>query len=125
MLLRRNAAPTALLTGDTNAARAAFGEELRLGRELVALPFASEGLAGLAAVAVLDLDLDRAARLHGAANAHRHGQPEDAVDARLHATYFESARSRDGADAWDAAANEGGSLNFEDAIAYALEETSG
>jgi hypothetical protein len=122
MLLQGNVALTALLTGDSDAARAAFDEELRLCRELVALPFASEGLAGLAAVAAVRDELDRAARLYGAGGAHRYGQPQDPVDVRLHARYFEPARNRHGADAWDAAAREGAALSFEDAIAYALGE---
>ena len=47
---------------------------------------------------------------------------EDPVEARLDAAFFEPARTRYGADAWDAAAREGGTLSFEDAIAYALQE---
>src|SRR5215217_7367411 len=121
MLLGGNVALTALLTGDTDAARSAFDEELRLCREIVALPFASEGLAGLAAVAAVRDELDRAARLYGASGAHRYGQPRDPVDARLHTRYFEPARSRHGPDAWDATAREGATLSFEHAIAYALE----
>ena len=68
-------------------------------------------------------DLDRAARLYGAAGSHRYGEPEDRVNARLHTSYFEPARTRHGADAWDNAVAEGAALSFEDAIAYALEET--
>jgi hypothetical protein len=63
-------------------------------------------------------DDDRAARLLGAAAEHRYGQPKDPVDA----TFFEPARTRRGADEWDAAAREGSALSFEDAIAYALQE---
>jgi hypothetical protein len=122
MLLRGNFGLAALLTGDTDAARHAFREELTLSRDLVVLPFASEGLAGLAAVSAVQGDDDRAARLVGAAAEHRYGQPNDPVDARLDATFFEPARTRHGADAWDAAAREGSALGFEDAIAYALED---
>jgi hypothetical protein len=50
-------------------------------------------------------------------------RPEDPVDARLHAAFFEPARTRCGADVWDAAARDGGTLSFEDAIAYALQES--
>jgi predicted ATPase/class 3 adenylate cyclase len=121
-LLRGNVALTALLTGDTDAAREAFRDELRLSRELVILPFASEGLGGLAAVAAVHDDVHRAARLSGAAGAHRYGQAEDAVDARLEATFLAPARARCGADAWHDTAREGAALSFEDAIAYALEE---
>jgi hypothetical protein len=122
MLLQGNSGLAALLTGDTDAARQAFREELTLCRDLVFLPFASEGLAGLAAVSTIHGDDDRAARLLGAAAEHRYGQPKDPVDARLDATFFEPARARRGADEWDAAAREGSALSFEDAIAYALEE---
>jgi predicted ATPase/class 3 adenylate cyclase len=123
MLLQGNSGLAALLTGDTDAARQAFGEELTLCRDLVYLPFASEGLAGLAAVSALHGDDHRAARLLGAAAAHRYGQPKDPVDARLDATFFDPARTRHGAHAWHAAAREGSALSFEDAIAYALQES--
>ena len=124
MLLRGNFGLAALLTGDTDAARNAFREELKLCGELVHLPFVSEGLAGLGAVSAVRGDDDRAARLAGAAAAHRYGEPKDPVDARLDATFFQPARTRHGADAWDAAAREGSALSFEDAIAYALAEPS-
>jgi hypothetical protein len=124
MFIRGNFGLSKLLTGEADAAGDAFREELTLCRELVILPIASEGLGGLAAIAVVRGDLDRAARLFGAAASHRYGQPEHAVDARLEATFFEPARTLHGADAWNAAAREGGALSFEDAIAYALEEPS-
>jgi predicted ATPase/class 3 adenylate cyclase len=121
MLVQGNFGLATLLTGDTNAARDAFREELALCRELVALPFATEGLLGLAGVAAVRGDIERAARLVGAADAHRR-DPEDPVDARLHAAFFEPARTRHGAEVWDAAARDGATLSFEDAIAYALQE---
>jgi predicted ATPase/DNA-binding SARP family transcriptional activator len=124
MMLRGNFGLSALLTGDTAAANQAFREELGLCRELVVLPFASEGLLGLATVAAVRGDDHRAARLSGAASAHRYGGPkEDPVAARLDAAFLEAARTRHGADAWDAAARQGATMSFEDAIAYALEET--
>jgi predicted ATPase/DNA-binding SARP family transcriptional activator len=122
MLLRGNVGLAALLTGDTEAARHAFREELRLCRELVVLALASEGLLGLAAVAAVRGDNDRAARLSGAARAHHYDQPEDPVAVRLDVAFLEVARARHGADAWHAAAREGGALSFEDAIVYALQE---
>ena len=73
MILCGNIGLAALLTGDTDAARDAFREELKLCRQLVALPIAAEGLLGLAAVAVVDGDLSHAARLRGAAAAHGYG----------------------------------------------------
>jgi predicted ATPase/DNA-binding SARP family transcriptional activator len=122
MMLHGNRGLAALLTGDPNGAEQAFRAELRLCRELVVPPIASEGLLGLAAVAVARDDLHRAARLLGASAAQRYGEPADPVDARLDATYFHPARARHGADRWDTAAREGAALNFNDAVAYALEE---
>jgi predicted ATPase/class 3 adenylate cyclase len=124
MLLRGNAGLAALFTGDAEAAREAFREELALCRRLVVLPFASEGLAGLGGVDVVQGDYHRAARLFGASAAHRYGQPRDPVYDRLDSEFFEPARTRYGPDAWDAAAREGGALSFEEAIAYALQEPS-
>jgi predicted ATPase/DNA-binding SARP family transcriptional activator len=122
MVLCGNTGLAALLTGETDAARAAFREELELCRQLRALPIASEGLLGLAAVAVADGDLSQAARLRGAAAAHGYGQQPDEVDARLEAVFFASARTRRGADAWDTLVREGGQLSFDHAIAYALDQ---
>jgi predicted ATPase/class 3 adenylate cyclase len=122
MILQGNLGLAALLTGDTETARDAFREELKLCRELVVRPVASEGLLGLAALVAVHGDDPRAARLVGAAAAHRYDQPQDAVDVRLDTVFFDVARARCGAEAWDAALHEGGALSFEDAIAYALEE---
>jgi predicted ATPase len=122
MATQGNLGLTALLTGDTSGAGRAFREELALCRELGAHRFVDEGVRGLAAVAVVRGDVHRAARLVGAAGAHRFGQPEDPVHARLDATFFDPARTRHGPDAWDAAARGGATLSVEDAIAYALEE---
>src|SRR5204862_871569 len=73
----------ALLTGETDTASHAFREELELCREMVVRPMVFEGLRGLAAVAVVDGDAERAATLLGAADAHRYDTPEDPVEARL------------------------------------------
>ena len=89
---------------------------------MVVRPTVFEGLRGLAAVAVVGGDTKRAATLVGAAGAHRYGEPEDPVHARLDTAFFDPARTRHGADAWDATAREGSVLSFEDAIAYALQE---
>ncbi len=112
----------ALLTGEFDAASHAFREELGLCRELVVRRMAFEGLRGLAALAVVHGDAQRAATLVGAADAHRYGKTEDPVEARLDETFFEPARARLGTDAWSAAAREGSALSFHDAIVYALDE---
>jgi predicted ATPase/class 3 adenylate cyclase len=125
MLLQGNLALAELLTGDADAAREAFREELRLCRELGVLPIASEGLLGLAAVAVVRNDPRRAARLMGAADAHSYGAPQQEIKARLDTAFLDPARRRHGAGAWDAAVRDGTALTFEDAIAYALDEAGG
>jgi hypothetical protein len=112
----------ALLTGQNDTASQAFREELTLCHEMVVRPVAFEGLRGLAAIAVLDGDAKRAATLVGAADTHRYERPEDHVKARLDEEFFEPARIRLGVDAWAAANNAGRTLNFEEAIAYALAE---
>jgi hypothetical protein len=122
MLVHGNFALAALLTGDTDAASHAFREELRLCRELVTPTFACEGLLGLAAVAAVQDDVDRAARLAGAATAHVYGPPPDLIQARLDAAFFKGARARCGVDAWDAAARQGAALSFDAAITYAVED---
>jgi hypothetical protein len=123
MINSGNLGLAALLTGETDTAPHAFLEELTLCREMVVRPVAFEGLRGLAAVAVVHGDAKRAATLVGAADAHRYDTPEGPVEARLDETFFEPARARCGIAAWNAAAREGSMLNFEDAIAYALEAT--
>jgi predicted ATPase/class 3 adenylate cyclase len=122
MITSGNLGLAALLTGDTDAAARAFGDELGLCGEMVGRTVVFEGLRGLAAIAVVQGDDKRAATLVGAAEAHRYDRPEDPVEARLAETFFEPARARCGTDAWNAAAREGSALSFEDAIAYALEE---
>jgi predicted ATPase/class 3 adenylate cyclase len=124
MMVHGNFGLAALLTGEIDGARQAFREELRLCRELVVRPFASEGLSGLAAVAATRREDDRAARLAGAAGTFHYGQRYADVEDRLDAAFLEPARARCGVDAWNAAADEGAALSFEHAIAYALQEPS-
>jgi predicted ATPase/DNA-binding SARP family transcriptional activator len=122
MMNSGNRGLAALLTGETATAVNSFREELTLCREIVVRPVAFEGLRGLAAIAALKGDGKRAATLVGAADAHRYNTPENALDARLEADFFEPARMQHRTDAWTAAAREGSELSFEGAIAYALEE---
>src|SRR6185295_3207928 len=111
----------AALSGDLGVARDAFREQLELCREAIYRPHACTGLLGFAALASVDGDLDRAARLVGAAETHSFGVPKDAVDVRLDETFFIPARKAFGAGAWDQASREGAALGFHDAIAYALQ----
>jgi predicted ATPase len=123
MLMRGNVGVAAVLARDTEAARDAFREALTLSREFVVPPVASHALIGLAAVAALDNELERAARLAGAAAAHRCGESDDTAGAsRLGAAILEPARNRFGADAWDAAFRVGATLSLDEAVATALDE---
>jgi len=122
MMLAGNRGLAALLTGDVATARDAFREELAACRTLVIRGYAREALLGLSAIATIDGDDDRAARLHGASEGYRHGDPDDEVQERLATTFFQPARARHGADPWDAAAREGRALSFARAVAYGLEE---
>jgi predicted ATPase len=122
MNLQGNLALAALLTGDSDTARDAFREALVLSRQLVVPLITSEALLGLAALDAIRGDTRRAARLVGAATAHRYDQSQDLVNARLDAAFFQDARTRCGPDTWDAAVSEGGTLSLGDAIAYALQE---
>jgi predicted ATPase/DNA-binding SARP family transcriptional activator len=122
MLVRGKSGLAALFNGDIVGAAGAFRETLELARELVVLPVAFEGLRGLAAVAACHGDLDRAARLYGAGEAHIYDEPEHAVDVRVRDTFIAPARARHGTEAWDIAALAGAALGFRDVIAYALRE---
>jgi predicted ATPase/DNA-binding SARP family transcriptional activator len=116
-----NAGLAALFTRDLDGARAAFDEELRLARELVIPWLASEGLAGLAAIASAHDDLDRAARLLGAATATGPLGDVD-VATQLERKFFAAARERHGHDRWSDGRAAGSTLTFTDAIAVALAE---
>jgi predicted ATPase len=117
-----NGGLTALLTGDTDAADDAFSQDLRLARDVVAPRFAQESLLGLAAVAAVRDDAQRAAMLTGSAAAHRDDAPQNEIEVRIDAEFLGPARARHGPDTWDAAVREGASLSLPDAIEYALHQ---
>jgi predicted ATPase/DNA-binding SARP family transcriptional activator len=109
----------ALFNGDLERARDAFHEELRLCQEHVLPLVATEGLAGLAAIAIRRGDPDHAAQLLGAATAH--GLIADAdVMAQLEDQFFGPARTALGQERWSKAEAEGSALNLHQAIALAL-----
>ena len=89
------------------------------------VPLASDGLAGLAAVASVRGDLERAARLAASAGALRSQRISDRLDETLDKNFFEPARARHTPAAWDAAAAEGSALEIDAAIAYALDDARG
>jgi predicted ATPase/class 3 adenylate cyclase/DNA-binding winged helix-turn-helix (wHTH) protein len=122
MMVQTNVGLVALLDGDSDTARGAVRQALKLSRELAVPLDAAEALRVLAAVAVIGDDLGRAARLFGAATTHTYEPVDDDVHARLDTIFFRPAKSRYGEAAWDAAGTEGAALSLSDAIAYALEE---
>jgi len=115
-----NAGLAALFSGDLAAARGAFEAQLRLCGELVVPWLASEGLAGLSAIATRDGDLERAARLLGAATAH--GPIGDAdVVSQLERDFFAPAQARHGDRQWRQAHAAGAQLRFTEAIQLGLD----
>ena len=118
-----NVGLAALFTGDLDPARTAFNEELRISRELVIRWLASEGLAGLAAIAIRLDDLDRAARLLGAATATGPVGDVD-VTAQLEREFFAEARERSGDRRWGEGQAAGAELSFADAIELGLSNTA-
>ena len=125
MLLQGNLGLATLLTGEQERADEAFRNQMDWCRKLVARPFACEGLAGLARVALSRHGLKRAARLAGASEAHRYGQQRNPIDERLDAMFFTPARVRSGPETWDPDLREGATLSLAEAIASALETSSG
>jgi hypothetical protein len=122
MMLEGNLGLVALFSGDTATARDAFREGAEAQpRARPSAPSPMRASRGLAASATTEADDDRAARLRGASEGLRN-DPVDPVHERLTTQFFEPARERHGADAWDAAEHEGRALSFADAIAYGLEE---
>jgi predicted ATPase len=114
-----NVGLAALFTDDPEPARLAFDEQLRLCREHVITHLPAEGLGGLAGIASRAGDLQRAARLLGAASGL--GQVGDAdVNAQLERRFFAPARAAYGERRWDEAQAAGAQLTFEQAITLAL-----
>ncbi len=117
----------ALARGDYKRARALHQENLVLCRELGDRLIASESMDGLACVAGVTGEVERAAKLFAAAHWQREavGYLHAPREFALREPYLATARSRAGDAAWAEAWEEGHSMAFEDAIAYALEESTG
>jgi predicted ATPase/DNA-binding SARP family transcriptional activator len=110
----------ALFTGDIADARAGFAEQLRICRELAIPWMASEGLAGLSAIAIRQGHLDRAARLLGAARATGPIGDVDVID-QLERDFFAPARERLGDRLWSEGHVSGAELSFHAAIELGLD----
>ena len=110
----------ALLRDDSAAADEAFRESLPLSHDLGLSP--QRALTGLAAVATVIGQPDRAARLAGAVAAHYGPSDDDVVQRRLEAGFLGPARLRCGPDTWDASARQGAVLSPQEVTVYALEQ---
>jgi predicted ATPase/DNA-binding SARP family transcriptional activator len=128
MIIWGNFGLARLFMGDTEGARDAFTRQLKICARPAWRFGADEGLSGLAAVATIDGQFERAARLRGASLALGY-EGVDALDQpvidRLEHSFWGPARMRYGTEAWIKAEREGGDLSYENAIAYALDEPTG
>jgi tetratricopeptide (TPR) repeat protein len=113
--------------GDHERAAAALSEALALAWEIgdkLGVVEVLEGMAGLAGILKED---QRAGRLWGAAQAWREatGAPLADADRALHEPHLDAARSRLGDARWEGALAEGRAMTLERVTAYALEEGEG
>jgi predicted ATPase/class 3 adenylate cyclase len=117
----------ALLQGDHERAEAVHEECLVLCRDLGDRLTASESIEGLACTAGAKGEAGRASVLFGAAEALREtaGYQLAPRDRSLREPYLTAARSQVDEAAWSEAWEEGRSMQFEDAIVYALEDPNG
>jgi predicted ATPase/class 3 adenylate cyclase len=121
-----NLGHVALAQGKIEDAKKLFIEALRLHLTLKNRVGIAECLAGLAGVAGAEKQPERAARLFGAAEALREGLgarvwPAEQAD---HERNLSNARAQLSIGAWEKAWQEGRAMSVEQAIAYALGETT-
>ena len=112
-----------LFLDETDEAARAFGDALAVCADAAAQNIVDECLLGLAAVAARRGILNRAARLAGAATAHRTAvrvHDEEVVSSRLINGILAPARDALGPDEWDRLAREAASLSVDEAIELAL-----
>jgi predicted ATPase/class 3 adenylate cyclase len=120
--LQTNHALACLFADDLDEARHAFCEALTACREGTE-DLADETLLGLAAVEASQGDLERAARLAGAAHGRETADrsvDENTIWDRLYDQILTPARERYGAENWDRAAGAAALLSLEEAIDLAL-----
>jgi predicted ATPase/class 3 adenylate cyclase len=116
-----------LLRGDYERAETLHKQSLRVSEDLGDKLVASDSLEGLACTAEAQGDIERSAILFGAAEALREaeGYQQAPRDHSLREPYLAAARSLVGEAAWVTAWKKGRSMQFEDAIVYALEDSNG
>ena len=117
---------SALIGGDHQKAEVLLEESLILCGELGDTLGGAESLEGLACATVAREKAGRVARLFGAAQALREtaGYQLASRARSLRETYLAAARSRVSEAEWTAAWEGGRSMTFEDAVTYALGETT-
>ncbi len=118
---------SALIRGDHRKAEALHEECLVLCRELGDKLIGAESIEGFACAAGAGGAGERAARLFGAAEALREaaGNQQATRAHSLRQPYLAAARARVNEAAWSAAWEKGRSMEFEDAVVYALEDLNG
>ena len=118
---------SALISGDHQKAEALHEECLVLCRELGDRLIASESIEGFACAAGAGGAAERAARLFGAAESLREaaGNQQATRAHSLREPYLAAARALVSEAAWSAAWEEGRSMEFDEAIVYALEDHRG
>jgi predicted ATPase/class 3 adenylate cyclase len=116
-----------LLQGDYERAETLHKQSLRVSQDLGDELIASESLEGLACTAGAQREAERSAILFGAAEGLREaeGYQQAPRDHSLREPYLAAARSLVGETAWGAAWKKGRSMQFEDALVYALEDSNG
>ena len=122
MRLVSNIAVAHLFDGNHTAARERFAQVLEL-RAIQGFD-STQGwcLAGLAVLAALDDQLERAALLLGAAQATGYGVPDDVVlEEQIERDYFGPARARLGETVWARAEHSGRNLPDEQVVVHARE----
>ena len=114
----------ALGQGDHQRAVSSFKEALVMSQSLERKPTVINTLEGMATLAGSRGEASRAAHLWGAAQAAREasGIALSPGDRALHEPYLNSARSRLGEEAWEAALAEGRAMSLQEAAEYALSE---
>ena len=118
--VRGNAGLEALFTDDLDRAQNAFDDHLQLCGAHGFNWLASEGLADLAAIAARRGDLQRAARLLGAATTAGSWDGDADVTELLEAQFFAPARTGYGEERWTEGRATGAQLSFEKSIDLAL-----
>lgn len=115
---------SALIRCDHQRAEAHFVESLELCGELGDKLVGSDGMEGLACATASSVEARRTARLFVAAQALREavGYQQAPRDRSMREPYLADARSRVDETAWAEAWEDGRSMSFDSAIAYALEK---